>query len=323
MQLHSRRNVASRRASAACFLPTTTPVQHGSCPCPDVQDLGGVEVLSLDGCKPGSAASNISMCDPSLLDLGIAALSSSDFGALNRLAYLEWHVAQNIMSLPSTLATLDLSNSRSMTALPDLGALTGLQQLDLSHCASLARLPESLSALTGLHQLDLSKCRVLAALPESLGALTGLQQLVLSHCESLARLPESLGVLTKLQQLDISYCEGLVALPGSLGTLTGLQQLDICECFSLTALPESLGMLTKLQQLDLIYLEALVVLPESLGALTGLQRLGLSQCVSLVALPKTLGRLDRVAGAGPQYMSVSSHSARVAGRADKAAAAAP
>ena len=174
--------------------------------CACLQGLEAVEVLSLEGCGSDSPASNIFTCDPRILDLGFATLSSSSFGGLSRLAYLEWHAAQDIASLPSTLATLDLSGSNRLGGLPDLERLTGLQQLELSRCHRLAVLPESLSALTGLQQLDLTCCESLAVLPESLGALTGLQQLDLSSgAGHLAALPESLVALTGLQQLDLSY----------------------------------------------------------------------------------------------------------------------
>ena len=62
----------------------------------------------------------------------------------------------------------------TLTALPDLSALTSLQTLDLSLCESLTALPD-LSALTSLQTLDLSGCGSLTALPD-LSALTSLKQ---------------------------------------------------------------------------------------------------------------------------------------------------
>ena len=116
--------------------------------CACLQGLEAVEGLSLEGCGSGSPASKIFTCDPRILDAGSATLSSCNFGGLSRLAYLEWHAAQDIASLPSTLATLDLSGSNRLGGLPDLERLTGLQQLDLGNCLSLDVLPEALGALT-------------------------------------------------------------------------------------------------------------------------------------------------------------------------------
>ena len=77
------------------------------------------------------------------------------------------------------LLTLKMSSSGLMR-LPDshilsLGALAGLQTLDLQGCSGLKGLPEWLGGLTGLQTLDLSEWSGLKGLPESLGGLTGLQ----------------------------------------------------------------------------------------------------------------------------------------------------
>ena len=61
----------------------------------------------------------------------------------------------------------------SLTALPDLSALTSLKTLNLRYCESLTALPD-LSALTSLQTLDLRGCRSLTALPD-LSALTDLK----------------------------------------------------------------------------------------------------------------------------------------------------
>ena len=251
----------------------------------DVQGLDAIKVLSLGGWAFGTAADLPSTLNPRLLDLGHAALSSSSFGAMSSMAYLEWHAAHNIATLPCTVAVLDLSSSGGMTALPVLDKLTKLQLVDLSWCDNLKALPELLGALTGLQQLKLTGCRSLKQLPESLGALTGLQHLDVSQCASLAALPNTMGALRGLCQLDLSYCTSLAMLPWSLGALTGLQQLDLSECSQLGALPQSLWALTGLRQLDLkgcISLAALPKLPLSL------KELRVGRCRSLTAVPAGL-----------------------------------
>ena len=112
----------------------------------------------------------------------------------------------------------------------------------------------------------------------------------------------------------------LAALPESLGALTGLQQLDLRSCKSLAALPESLGALTGLQQLTSAG-AITTALPESLGALTGLQQLDLERVHITGRAARVAGRADRAAAAGPQRLQVTGSAARVAGRADRAAGA--
>ena len=71
------------------------------------------------------------------------------------------------------MQTLNLTNCFSLTALPDLSALTSLQTLILNYCESLTALPD-LSALTSLKELILKNCSSLTALPD-LSALTDLK----------------------------------------------------------------------------------------------------------------------------------------------------
>lgn len=159
-------------------------------------------------------------------------VGSMSFRGFSSLVYLEWHEPTlRCHSLPTTLVVLDVSGSYHMSTLPRslmLGALTGLQHLNLSTCG-LRTVPESLSALTALRQLNLS-CDRLTALPEWFGVLTGLEQLDLSYNRLLAALPECFGQLTELQQLGLTQCNSLTALPESFTALTGLQQLRLFDC---------------------------------------------------------------------------------------------
>ena len=159
-------------------------------------------------------------------------VGSMSFRAFSSLVYLEWHEPTlRCHFLPTSLVVLDVSGSYHMSTLPRslmLGALTGLQHLNLGTCG-LRTVPESLGALTALRQLDLS-CDSLSALPEWFGVLTGLQQLDLSYNRYLAALPECFGRLTGLQQLGLTGCKSLTALPESFTALTGLQQLRLFDC---------------------------------------------------------------------------------------------
>ena len=92
-------------------------------------------MFSMEGWHVACAVVHLSALNPRMLDLSDASVSSSNFGTFTGLAYLEWHAARDIASLPSTLVSLNLKDSRELTGLPEsLGALTRLQQLDLSGC---------------------------------------------------------------------------------------------------------------------------------------------------------------------------------------------
>jgi len=86
-------------------------------------------------------------------------------------------VVAGLASCPS-LKTLTIDGGgsspiKSLTALPDLSALTSLQTLNLNCCNSLTSLPD-LSALTSLQELSLHECSSLTALPD-LAVLTDLK----------------------------------------------------------------------------------------------------------------------------------------------------
>ncbi|GAQ90079.1 hypothetical protein KFL_005960070 [Klebsormidium nitens] len=128
----------------------------------------------------------------------------------------------------------------------DRGA-DGAHEPDLSGCAALASLPESVGQLTGLTSLDLSRCRALTSLPESVGALTGLMKQLLplrtldlyslfgliSDRSSFQSLPEWVGQLTGMTSLDLSLCLALRSLPESVRRLTGMTSLDLSGCEAL------------------------------------------------------------------------------------------
>ena len=166
-----------------------------------------------------------------------------------------------------SLKTLKLPWKRnsSLTALPDLAALTDLKDVNLpNHLTPWkaggfkawdfitdgwpldstdidmsfyggATIGEWLSRCTSVQALNLRECRSLTALP-NLSALKTLKTLNLMSCSSLTALPD-LSALTSLQTLYLDGCESLTTLP-DLSALTSLQKLILWGCSSLTALPD-------------------------------------------------------------------------------------
>eukprot|EP00253_Pinus_taeda_P004392 PITA_04392 len=129
-----------------------------------------------------------------------------------------WH---GISQAPLQLQELDLSECTQLERLPDLsfGSLSNLRTLNLSLCTQLERLPDSFGSLSSLHSLDLRWCEKLESLPDSFGSLSSLHSLNLSWCEKLESLPDSFGSLSNLHSLDLSGCQKLERLPDSLERL--------------------------------------------------------------------------------------------------------
>ena len=111
----------------------------------------------------------------------------------------------------------------------------------------LQALPEAIGAMTGLQYLDITGNR-LQAVPRAVAKCTALQALELGQ-NRLRGLTSGLGSLTRLVRLDLSHNQ-YRHLPSSLGQLTQLQQL-LLEDNALEDLPDSTSSLGKLTELTL------------------------------------------------------------------------
>ncbi|XP_023639285.1 probable disease resistance protein RPP1 [Capsella rubella] len=189
------------------------------------------------------------------------------------------------------LKWMDLSYSKDLKELPDLSTAINLEELNLTSCRSLTKLPSSIGNATNLRELNLSKCSKLVKIPSSIENLTNLQKLDLSNCSNLVELP-SIENATKLELLNLSNCSSLLELPPSIGTATNLKKLYVSGCSSLLELPPSIGTATNLKRLYVSGCSSLVNLPSSIGDLTNLKELDLSNCSNLVELPSSIGNLQ-------------------------------
>eukprot|EP00253_Pinus_taeda_P026341 PITA_26341 len=205
---------------------------------------------------------------------------------------------QGISQAPLQLQELDLSSCTQLERLPDsFGSLSNLHSLDLSWCEKLERLPDSFGSLSNLHSLDLRQCGKLERLPDSFGSLSNLHTLALSDLVRLERLPDSFGSLSNLHSLDLrgldlDRCRELERLPDSFGSLSNLHRLDLRRCRELERLPDSFGSLSNLHSLELSGCEKLERLPDSFGSLSTLHSMDLSECKKLERLPDSFGSLS-------------------------------
>lgn len=129
------------------------------------------------------------------------------------------------LSKCSTLVELNLRSNR-LSALGDVGALTLLVDVDLSH-NNIEVLPAGIGKWTKLQRLNLAENR-LAALPKELGALTALTELDVSS-NALTALPVELKALTALRTLNLRV-NRLVQVGGAeLSALASLATLDLSQ----------------------------------------------------------------------------------------------
>jgi hypothetical protein len=125
--------------------------------------------------------------------------------------------------------------------------MAALTRLELNDCAQLQVL--DLHSLGKLQVLQLQQCCQLQTLSKSLTRLAGLRQLILSDCPRAGALPAGLGRLLQLEELVCESCAHIGELPASLTALTGLQRLLVRDCW-IVSMP-ALTNLRGLTELDL------------------------------------------------------------------------
>ncbi|GFR48208.1 hypothetical protein Agub_g10067, partial [Astrephomene gubernaculifera] len=108
---------------------------------------------------------------------------------------------------------------------PGIGALTGLEDLDMRHVdLPVAVLEELCHHARDLTSLDISSCG-LRSLPQAITRLTRLEAFELTR-NNLARLPAGFGAFTRLTDLGLSYNTPLSSLPPDITRLTRLRCLS-------------------------------------------------------------------------------------------------
>jgi len=154
----------------------------------------------------------------------------------------------------------------------EIGELTALQRLSISHTGLSGNLPTNIGNLTALTYLDLFGNNLSGALPESLGNLQQLRTLWLAN-NALTQFPESIGNLQRLAFLFVQD-NLLTSLPEGLGSIGTLEMLDASDN-RLTGLPTNFNAWQSLRILKLGG-NLLQMLPSDVSSLSELQELDLS-----------------------------------------------
>ena len=144
-------------------------------------------------------------------------------------------------------ATLNLSAFRNLESLyvsgagmvgsipPQIGTLSKLTYLGLSHYSLEGEIPSSLGSLKNLITLYLSHNKINGTLPISLTNLTQLEEIYISNNLLIGPLPSNLDRLTSLQRLRLNNNSISGDIPPQLEYLTHLLSLDL-SCNNLTGI---------------------------------------------------------------------------------------
>ena len=132
---------------------------------------------------------------------------------------------------------------------PELGSLTGLDQLTLIENQLTGPIPSELGNLSNLRGLYLFSNRLAGSIPTELGRLTNLQGLGIYDNRLTGSIPSQLTDVTNLEALHVETNQLTGPIPPELGRLANLQWLTLHDNQLTGEVPDELGRLTKLEQL--------------------------------------------------------------------------
>ncbi len=137
----------------------------------------------------------------------------------------------------NNVIAIDLDGNNLVGTLPDLTALTSLQELDLAGNALSGSITPTLGALTGLTMIDLSSNDLTGSIPVELGALVNLQELDLASNLLGGTIPAEFTNLSMLIELDLSRNN----LNGGIPEFTGpLVDVDLSDNRLVGSIPASI-----------------------------------------------------------------------------------
>ncbi|WVZ50172.1 hypothetical protein U9M48_001453 [Paspalum notatum var. saurae] len=198
-----------------------------------IGNLADLQYLNMSKCRKITKLPESMMELQNLLHLDLSGCGGVKewllLGGLRRLTALQ-HLDLSETSIPHEESDVAFGNLTSLkklilvgcgiNAVDFIGALTNLEDLDLSCNIRLLCLPESICNLKRLQKLDLSFCKRLESLPDSIGAL-GLKSLqvedrsaeLMDQASSLVHNSRTLPVF-KVHADDVSGCRKLHLLEG-------------------------------------------------------------------------------------------------------------
>ncbi|KAK2653515.1 hypothetical protein Ddye_013371 [Dipteronia dyeriana] len=183
----------------------------------------------------------------------------------------------------SSIKRLYLSGTAIEEIPSSIGSLTGLIEIQISHCARLKHISTGICKLKSLESINLINCSKLESFPEILETMEHLEVIHLSGT-AIKELPSSIENLKGLLRLELRESRNLDRLPSSICNLKRLEVLLLSDCSKLVKLPDNLGTLRSLKFLDAAR-AAVTQLPSSLTDLSELEVLIFSDCKGLTFSP--------------------------------------
>ena len=186
------------------------------------------------------------------------------------------------------------SNNLKGTIPSELGTLSALKRLSLSHNTLSGEIPISIGELSQLIYLELSNNSLSGSIPSSLGSLSHLNALYLNNNKLSGKIPDALGDLKRLEVLKLYENNLNGEIPVSFGALSNLDSLSLAENNLSGSIPVELGELSKLTYLDLKSNQLTGTIPVQLGELENLTGLYLQDNKLEGTIPSQLGNLLRL-----------------------------
>ena len=192
----------------------------------------------------------------------------------------------------SELQELDLSHNRFSGSIPPgLGNLGRLQSLLLQSNQLNGEIPPELGQLPELQELNLGGNRFSGFIPPGLGGLSRLESLLLHSNQLNGVIPPELGRLSELRVLNLASNQLSGSIPPELGNLSRLEFLDLSRGRLTGAIPGQLGKLGELWYLRLSDNDLTGAIPSGIANLASLRRLDLSRNQLTGLIPSGLGDL--------------------------------
>ncbi|KAI3417112.1 uncharacterized protein J3R85_014732 [Psidium guajava] len=175
-----------------------------------------------------------------------------------------------------------------------IGGLVKLTRLNLSECAKIKELLDSVGKLQSLVELNLSFTSI-GHLPDSISNLKQLKVLRMRNIRGITKLPSAIGLLEKLEELDVSACHNLTGeIPEEIGRLSFLKILDLSDT-SISRLPDSIGNLKQLKVLRMSRISGITRLPSTTRPVEKPSELDASSCHDLISeAPEKIERRSRL-----------------------------
>ncbi|KAJ3007849.1 UNVERIFIED_CONTAM: hypothetical protein HDU68_003319 [Siphonaria sp. JEL0065] len=179
------------------------------------------------------------------------------FGSLQHLVHLFMRgvcgsLPLEICSLQS-LKLLDLSFNKELngTIPKEIGGLTNLEFLYISHCALSGSLPKEVSGMTALKYFMLGNNQLDDCIPDSIGELMNLQGLCMERNQISGEIPREIGALAKLEKSALEGNCLCGEIPKEIAGLVELRDLSLKGNRLSGKIPPEILELRNLQSWDL------------------------------------------------------------------------